>query len=96
MTAPEGIIATQMLVSWPDPITSTTDGEVKWMKGSVTAKRMITLLYNPEPNNGVSTLDERRRGEVQGLGSFDVRYTSDVVSRVSQLMLMCSGQYAHS
>lgn len=82
MTAPVGIIATQMLVSWSDPISSTTEGEVKWLKGVVTAQRMITLLYNPEPSNGVSTLDERRRGEVQGLGPFDVRYMSDVVSFV--------------
>lgn len=75
-------ILSQMLVSWSDPVSasSTNEAEVKWLTGNVKTNRSITLLYNPDPNNGVSTLDERRRGDVEGLGAFDVRYLSQVVS----------------
>lgn len=86
MNAPESdAIVSQMLVSWSDPVSSTqspgaNEAEVKWLHGTVKTKRSITLLYNPDPSNGVSNLDERRRGEVEGLGAFDVRYLSQVVS----------------
>lgn len=78
-------IVAQMLVSWSDPVSSTqspgaNDAEVKWLHGNVKTQRSITLLYNPDPANGVSNLDERRHGEVAGLGAFDVRYLSQVVS----------------
>ncbi|TXT14018.1 uncharacterized protein COLE_00211 [Cutaneotrichosporon oleaginosum] len=74
-------ILSQMLVSWSDPVSTTPskeESEVKWLTGTVKTSRSITLLYNPDPNNGVSTLDERRRGDVEGLGAFDVRYLSQV------------------
>lgn len=75
-------IVSQMLVSWSDPVSATSphdESEVKWLTGTVKTSRSITLLYNPDPNNGVSTLDERRRGDVDGIGGFDVRYLSQVV-----------------
>jgi hypothetical protein len=69
-----------MLVSWADPVTSVTSAEeeVQWFRGSATASRNIWLMYNPEPSNGISTLSERRRGDVPGLGSFEITYLSDV------------------
>ncbi|GMK53466.1 hypothetical protein CspeluHIS016_0100520 [Cutaneotrichosporon spelunceum] len=72
-------ILSQMLVSWSDPLSAAADEpEVKWLSGTVKTSRSITLLYNPNPSNGVSTLDERRRGDVEGLGPFEVRYLSQV------------------
>lgn len=77
-------IVTQMLVSWSDPVSSSAqdpkEGEAKWLHGNIKTQRTITLLYNPDPSNGVSVLDERRRGDVQGIGPFEVRYLSAVVS----------------
>jgi len=77
LTQPVVPIATQMLVSWADPVASSEE-EVQWLRGSFTSSRTIWLMYNPEPNNAVSTLDERRRGDVPGLGPFEVKFMSDV------------------
>jgi hypothetical protein len=66
-----------MVVSWADPVASSEE-EVEWLRGSVSASRLIWVMYNPEPSNGVSVLDERRRGDVPGLGPFEIRFMSDV------------------
>ncbi|BEI98873.1 hypothetical protein CcaverHIS631_0311720 [Cutaneotrichosporon cavernicola] len=86
-------ILSQMLVSWSDPSSAAADeAEVKWLTGTVKTNRSITLLYNPDPSNGVSTLDERRRGDVDGLGAFEVRYLSQVwtVCALMNIMLNMS------
>lgn len=70
-------IATQMTVSWADPV-GHSEEEVRWLRGNVVASRGIWLMYNPDPEDGVSTLNERRRGEVPGLGPFEIRFMSDV------------------
>lgn len=77
MDMPSSGIASQMTVSWADPV-GNSEEEVRWLRGNVTASRGIWLMYNPDPGDGVSRLDERRRGEVPGLGPFEVRFMSDV------------------
>jgi hypothetical protein len=38
------------------------------------------VIYNPQSNGGVTTLDERANGVAPGLGIWDIRLFSDVVS----------------
>lgn len=69
-------IQPSMTVTWSEPVTH-TDDEVQWVKGTLSTSRTVTLLYNPEPSNGVSKLDEGRSGDVPGLGAFNFHFTSD-------------------
>lgn len=69
-------IQPSMTVSWSEPVTH-TDDEVEWVKGTLSTSRTVTLLYNPEPSNGVSKLDEGKTGDVPGLGVFSFHFTSD-------------------
>lgn len=69
-------IQPSMTVTWSEPVTH-TDDEVEWVKGTLSTSRTVTLLYNPEPSNGVSKLDEGRSGDVPGLNAFNFHFTSD-------------------
>lgn len=59
-------------------LSSAPAAPIEWLKGSVAADRCMTFLYNPHPTNGVNKLDERRVGDVPGLGPLDVRFMSRV------------------
>lgn len=76
---PEFGIVPNMTVSWSQPVAAGGD-EVQWLKDTVSSTRCIGLLYNPEPNNGVTVLDETARAAVDGLGPVEIRYMSDVWS----------------
>ena len=54
------------------------DGD--WLKGSYEAERTIMLFYNPDPAGGVTQLDERATGHIPGLGGYELRLLSNVVS----------------
>lgn len=51
-----------------------------WLTGSYDTKRTLMLIYNPDPSGGVTELDERISGFASGLGMYELRATSPVVS----------------
>lgn len=59
---------------------SSSATSVQWLEGTHTAERTIRLQYNPDPMGGVNTLDEKQSGTTPGLGAYDLRLFSDVVS----------------
>jgi hypothetical protein len=50
------------------------------LKGTYFAERSIRLVYNPDPEGRVNTLDERWTGQSSDIGAYDIRVFSDVVS----------------
>ncbi len=52
----------------------------EWLKGSYEVERTIMLIYNPHPTGGVTELDEGASGFAPGLGMYELRMMSDVVS----------------
>ncbi len=54
--------------------------EDTWLKGVFDAQRTMMFVYNPNPNGGIVPLDERCTGDVSGLGVYDIKFSSDVVS----------------
>lgn len=81
---PADVILPHLTVSWNEAVggnsATNLESEIQWLRGTVEASRYITVLYNPDPENGINTLDVRRRGDVGGIGVFDVRLTSNPVS----------------
>lgn len=53
-------------------------GEPEWLTGTVNAKRSIMLMYNPDPNGGVTEYDDCANGYAPGLGIWNARFSSDV------------------
>jgi hypothetical protein len=51
-----------------------------WIRGTYAAKRNLMVLHNPNQNGGHSDLDERQSGFVPGIGVYDLKLFSDVVS----------------
>jgi len=51
-----------------------------WLKGDLHASRPLIVHANPSPSGGVVTLDEKREGFVDGLGSWRFNVFADVVS----------------
>ncbi|TXT16037.1 hypothetical protein VHUM_00540 [Vanrija humicola] len=79
---PADVILPHLTVSWNEAVgggtsSSNLESEIQWLRGTVEASRYITVLYNPDPENGINTLDVRRRGDVGGIGVFEVRLTSN-------------------
>lgn len=75
---PPGInIQPLMTMSWCDPVAS-GDASVEWLKGTRSGSRLICLLYNPDEDNGITSLDMHRDGSVEGIGAFEMIQTSDV------------------
>lgn len=60
--------------------TDRKETEPEWLHGTVSAKRSIMLMYNPDPNGGVTEFDDCPNGYAPGLGIWNARYRSDVVS----------------
>ena len=52
----------------------------EWLIGEHIAGRTIRNCYNPSPDGGVNVLNEYMRGSVPGLGQYEIRCWSDVVS----------------
>ena len=53
---------------------------VQWLEGTHTAERVVRIQRNPDPSGGPNTLDERASGMTTGLGQYDLRIFSDLVS----------------
>jgi len=56
------------------------DGEKDWITGTHYTKRNCMVVYNPNPTGGISELQERGSGYVDGLGIWELEMLSDVVS----------------
>jgi hypothetical protein len=54
----------------------------EWLKGTVSIRRTVMILYNPHPTGGVSDLDERLSGFVEGIGPWELTMFADVVRGV--------------
>jgi hypothetical protein len=50
-----------------------------WLKGDLHIARSLIVHANPNPTGGVTELDIRKEGSVDGLGSWRISATSDVV-----------------
>ena len=59
------------------------------LKGRRVAERPLRLVHNPEPNGGVSILDEYITGSIRGIGSYNIRLYSEIVSDAAQSLLTC-------
>jgi len=55
------------------------DEGVELIKGTLRAKRLIEVLHNINPEGGVTELDMRAGGVVDGLGAWDLRIVTDCV-----------------
>lgn len=51
-----------------------------WIIGRHTAKRNCMVVYNPSPTGEVNELNEQANGYIAGLGVWELRMVSDVVS----------------
>jgi hypothetical protein len=51
-----------------------------WLKGDLHASRSLLVYANPNPSGGVTHLEIRKEGAVEGLGPWRLSLTSDVVS----------------
>jgi len=70
---------------------------VPMLKGRFEGKRSLMVIHEL-PGGGTADLDLRGEGGVSGLGVYNLRFTSDVVSPHSSrypAMLTSSGQCAH-
>ena len=65
-------------------ISSRTESEKNekggWMKGDLVSSRSLIVYANPSPSGGVVTLDLRKDGFVDGLGSWRITASADCVS----------------
>lgn len=52
----------------------------EWILGDRHNRRVLFFVYNPNRDGGVTSLDERANGYVDGLGPWELRLVSDVVS----------------
>lgn len=71
--------------------------EDDWISGTHEVKRNVMVLHNPHPGGACSDLDERQSGFAPGLGVWDLKIFSDVVSRACRytlLSLTCSSLLA--
>ena len=66
------------------------------LKGRFEGKRSLMVIHEL-PGGGTADLDLRGEGGVSGLGVYNLRFTSDVVSLCPcrLAVLMISGRYAH-
>ena len=44
------------------------------------AEHKLRIVWNPDPAGGVNVLNEKNVGEIAGLGAYDIRVYSDIVS----------------
>jgi hypothetical protein len=51
-----------------------------WIRGTYATKRSIMVMYNPNPHGAHSDLDERQSGYAPGVGVYDLKIFSDIVS----------------
>lgn len=49
-----------------------------WLHGTVQTKRPFMIMYNPDPNGGVTEYDDTATGYAPGLGVWNSRFSSDV------------------
>ncbi|ORY27000.1 hypothetical protein BCR39DRAFT_560276 [Naematelia encephala] len=81
-TPPSAPISTSMKITWQEPRTPragpSSPSAVEWVKGTLKAQRTIMLLYNPDPNGGVTSLDVEKGGDAPGLGPFNMRWAAEV------------------
>lgn len=56
--------------------------KVAWLKGRYEGKRSLMVIHE-NPGGGAIDLDLRGEGAVPGLGVYNLRFTSDVVSFLS-------------
>jgi len=57
-----------------------------WLKGDLHIARSLIVHANPNPNGGVTELDIRKEGSVDGLGGWRISATSDVVRFVDVIV----------
>jgi hypothetical protein len=67
------------------PYEAIEEREATWLRGNVRKERYIELLYNCQPEGGVTELDVTIRDAVPGLGPFEVQLESDCVSVIECL-----------
>ena len=74
--------------------------KVVWLKGRYEGKRSLMVLHE-NPGGGAIDLDLRGEGAVPGLGVYNLRFTSDVVSLADYSWVTTvvnssySGRYVH-
>jgi hypothetical protein len=51
-----------------------------WYRGSIGAERTLMLVYNPNRDNGITSLVDRSGGNAPGIGVYRLELLSDVVS----------------
>jgi hypothetical protein len=68
--------------------------EIGWLHGTLRAKRYVEVLYNLNPNGGVTDLDVRSSSSAAGLGTYDLRVLTDCVSDDTPLVFPASNSIA--
>lgn len=69
--------------SQADPFGEGGKGDNDWIMGNHEVVRTIMVMHNPCPNGDFSDLDLRQHGLAQGVGVWDLKIFSDVVSSFS-------------
>lgn len=54
--------------------------EEEWVNGVLESSRSIQITHNPNPTGNFSDLDQRQHGFAEGLGPWELKIMSDVVS----------------
>lgn len=65
-------------------------GKTGWLEGDLLASRSLIVHANPSPTGGVSVLDLRKEGFVDGLGPWRFSATADVVSTLFRVAIACA------
>ena len=73
---------------------SSEDSSDEWLLGEHRAQRAIRLIRNPDPEGGYSVLNEHAKGFVKGLGAYDIRCWSDIVSQLRSAEGISDRQYS--
>jgi hypothetical protein len=79
-----------------EDIASQTLAEAMWLEGSLTGKRDVKVVWNPNPAGGVSSLDQKVVDRAGGLGDYEVHFKAPIVSPSIVHALTYSGPYAAS
>jgi hypothetical protein len=64
------------------------EGGLEYLKGTLRAKRYTEVLHNINPTGGVTDLDMRAEGFVDGLGVWELKVVTDCVSGLGTPCLM--------
>jgi hypothetical protein len=67
-----------------------------WFRGLICAERTLMLVYNPNRDNGITSLVDRSGGLAPGIGVYRIELLSDVVSPVLAVQTIMTYQFTIS